>query len=496
MKNYLKHTVLSFMIIGLGHTLCAQDGKTKKAEQKYNQFDYVKAIEYYEALAEDGTVDAEVLKNLGNSHYLKANYEDAAKWYKELVAKGEKDLDPNYYYRYAQSLKSLQKYAESDKLMEKFITESEDDGRATKYASKKDYLKQIELNSGKFEVALAPFNTEKSDFAPSFYNDGVVFSSARDSSYAIKNIHNWNNASFLNLYQATTKDDSNFDVTKLSRKMNTKAHESSTVFTKDGKTMYFTRNNFKKGFTRGEDGVSRLKIYRANLVNGDWSNIEELPFNDDNYSVAHPALNSKEDKLYFASDMSGTLGESDIFYVDILPEGGFGTPQNLGAEINTEERETFPFITANDMLYFSSDGHPGLGGLDVFAVKLKAGKLSDFINLGTPLNTDEDDFSFILDEENKKGFFASNRPNGVGDDDIYMFTLTEPLNFTCSQFLAGIVKDKESGAILANADVQVLDVAGKVLGKTVSDEKGEFEITLDCNTNELTAIGIKADYTI
>jgi outer membrane protein OmpA-like peptidoglycan-associated protein len=491
-ENVLK--ILTIALLIFGQFSYAQDTRIKKAELKYDQFNYMDAIERYEALVEDGTADAEVLKKLGNSHYLNANYEEASKWYAQLLETPQNDFEPDYYYRYAQSLKSLQKYAESDIWMEKFIATSKADGRAAKYAAKKNYLQKITANTGNFEVMLAPFNTKSSDFAPSFYKKGVVFSSARDTGVVSRNIHNWNNDSFLNLYRADSTTENSFSVSKLSKKLNTKAHESSSVFTKDGETMYFTRNNYNKGFSRDEKGVSRLKIYRASLIDGEWKNIIELPFNGASYSVAHPALNKAEDKLFFASDMPGTFGESDIYYVDLLADGSFGDPKNLGADINTEGRETFPFVTDSDVLYFSSDGHPGLGGLDVFAVNLAEGQLSDFINLAPPLNTDEDDFSFIIDENTGKGFFASNRPNGVGGDDIYMFTTVIPINFECNQSLVGVVKNKTTMELLTNADVQVLDANGKVLGKTVSDQNGEFEIMMSCNKAELTVIGIKTDF--
>jgi outer membrane protein OmpA-like peptidoglycan-associated protein len=491
-ENVLK--ILTIALLIFGQFSYAQDTRIKKAELKYDQFNYMDAIERYEALVEDGTADAEVLKKLGNSHYLNANYEEASKWYAQLLETPQNDFEPDYYYRYAQSLKSLQKYAESDIWMEKFIATSKADGRAAKYAAKKNYLQKITANTGNFEVMLAPFNTKSSDFAPSFYKKGVVFSSARDTGVVSRNIHNWNNDSFLNLYRADSTTENSFSVSKLSKKLNTKAHESSSVFTKDGETMYFTRNNYNKGFSRDEKGVSRLKIYRASLIDGEWKKTVELPFNGASYSVAHPALNKAEDKLFFASDMPGTFGESDIYYVDLLADGSFGDPKNLGADINTEGRETFPFVTDSDVLYFSSDGHPGLGGLDVFAVNLAEGQLSDFINLAPPLNTDEDDFSFIIDENTGKGFFASNRPNGVGGDDIYMFTTVIPINFECNQSLVGVVKNKTTMELLTNADVQVLDANGKVLGKTVSDQNGEFEIMMSCNKAELTVIGIKTDF--
>ncbi|SHK86064.1 WD40-like Beta Propeller Repeat, partial [Maribacter aquivivus] len=386
----------------------AQDKKVRKADTKFTNYAYASAIQSYEQLVKDGYTEEEVYKNLGNANYLNANYEEASSWYGKLFSLKGADIDPEYMYRYAQTLKSLENYTESDTWMNKFKSTKTMDQRAIAFGENQDYLEQIEERSGRYELKNIGLNSKVSDFAPSFYEDGLVFSTARDSGLLSKNIHKWNNGSFLNLYKAAQDNQGNFtNVDKLSKKLNKKTHESSTAFTKDGNTMYFTRNNSDDGkFERDEDGVSRLKIYKATKENGEWNNIEELPFNGDSYSVAHPTLNNDETKLYFASDMPGTKGESDIYVVDINKDGTFSTPLNLGERINTEARETFPFVTESDKLYFSSDGHPGLGGLDVFATDLK-NERGEIYNVGRPLNGEEDDFSYIINEETKKGFFAS-----------------------------------------------------------------------------------------
>eukprot|EP01093_Parvamoeba_rugata_P018463 TRINITY_DN7898_c0_g3_i2.p1 TRINITY_DN7898_c0_g3~~TRINITY_DN7898_c0_g3_i2.p1 ORF type:complete len:553 (+),score=55.97 TRINITY_DN7898_c0_g3_i2:218-1876(+) len=398
-------------------------------------------------------------------------------------------------YRYAQTLKSLENYKESDMWMNKFKSAKENDQRALVFDENRDYLEQIEERSGRYELKNIGLNSKVSDFAPSFYEDGLVFSTARDSGLLSKNVHKWNNGSFLNLYKAAQDNQGNFtNVDKLSKKLNKKTHESSTAFTKDGNTMYFTRNNSDDGkFERDEDGVSRLKIYKATKENGEWNNIEELPFNGDSYSVAHPTLNNDESKLYFASDMPGTKGESDIYVVDINKDGTFSTPKNLGDRINTESRETFPFVTESDKLYFSSDGHPGLGGLDVFATDLK-NERGEVFNIGRPLNGEEDDFSYIINEETKKGFFASNRKGGQGNDDIYSFIEMTPLDFTCHTAITGIVKDQKTNALLTDASVTVYDKDNKVVSSSQTDASGVFEMEGNCSEGAYKVVATKADY--
>ncbi|MBU2975791.1 OmpA family protein [Zobellia sp. B3R18] len=473
----------------------AQEKKIKKADTKFTNYSYASAIQSYEDLVEDGYTEEEIFKNLGNANYLNANYEEAANWYGQLFQLGITDIDPEYMYRYAQTLKSLEKYDASDIWMNKFKKARSNDQRALAFGNNLDYLDQIEERSGRYELKNLALNSKVSDFAPSFYGKDLVFSTARDSGRISKNIHRWNNGAFLNLYKATGDGQGNFtSLEKLDRKLNKKTHESSTAFTKDGQTMYFTRNNSDNGkFSRDEEGISRLKIYRANLVAGEWDNIVELPFNGDGYSVAHPTLNKDETKLYFASDMPGTAGESDIFSVDINKDGTFGAPQNMGPQINTEARETFPFITESDILYFSSDGHPGLGGLDVFATDLKndSGRV---INVGRPLNGEEDDFSYIVNEETKKGYFSSNREGGVGNDDIYGFLETEPLDFTCHTNITGTVKDKKTGALLANASIKVYDSKKNLVASSETDANGAFAMEGDCTDGNYKIVATKTDY--
>lgn len=473
----------------------AQDKKLQKADTKFTNYAYASAIQSYEQLVKDGYTEEEVYKNMGNANYLNANYEEASSWYGKLFSLKGADIDPEYMYRYAQTLKSLENYKESDAWMNKFKSARENDQRALVFDENRDYLEQIEERSGRYELKNIGLNSKVSDFAPSFYEDGLVFSTARDSGLLSKNVHKWNNGSFLNLYKAAQDNQGNFtNVDKLSKKLNKKTHESSTAFTKDGNTMYFTRNNSDDGkFERDEDGVSRLKIYKAIKENGEWNNIEELPFNGDSYSVAHPTLNNDESKLYFASDMPGTKGESDIYVVDINKDGTFSTPKNLGDRINTESRETFPFVTESDKLYFSSDGHPGLGGLDVFATDLK-NERGEVFNIGRPLNGEEDDFSYIINEETKKGFFASNRKGGQGNDDIYSFIEMTPLDFTCHTAITGIVKDQKTNALLTDASVTVYDKDNKVVSSSQTDASGVFEMEGNCSEGAYKVVATKADY--
>ncbi|QHI38765.1 Outer membrane porin F [Kordia antarctica] len=481
-KKYIIYTLVSLFVL----TSYAQERKLAKADKKYESYAFINAIEIYEEVAEGGYKSKELFEKLGNSYYYNADLIKASKWYGELFKLGE-EVAPEYYFRYAQTLKAEKRYEESDQKMKEFNKLTGSDIRGNKFINTRNYLDQIAEKSDRFRIENLGVNSPYSDFAPSFYlENNLVFSSARDTGVATRFKHKWNARPFLDLYGAEVADNGNLsNVDKFSGKLNTKYHESTTVFSKDGNTMYFTRNNYYKGkYKKDEKGINKLKIFRATREDDRWTNIEELPFNSNLYSVAHPALSVDEKKLYFASDMPGTLGRSDLYVVDINDDGTFGEPKNLGKGINTEARENFPFISQDNELYFSSDGHVGLGGLDIFVMNLEDETLGIY-NVGEPVNSSMDDFSFIINTKTKKGYFASNRDGGQGDDDIYSFLETKSIKWTCEQEIAGVVKDEKTNAIIAGANVKLFDKDNKELSNTYSDEQGNFRFPQIVNCNEV-----------
>ncbi len=475
--------------------LSAQDRKTEKANKDFNSYSYAEAIESYETLVDKGYTNEEIYKNLGDAHYQNANYNKAADWFSKLFKLENTTVDADYMYRYAQSLKSSKEYEASTIWMQKYQMAKTADVRAKKISDSPDYLEKIEKQSGRYDIKNLAINSKASDFAPSFKGEQLIFSTARDTGIVSRIIHTWNNQPFTNLYSATVTSNGDFDNPSKLSSLNKKTHETSTAFTKDGSTVYFTRNNSENGnFARDEQGISRLKIFRANLTDGNWTNITELPFNGADFSTAHPALSPDERKLYFASDMVGTQGASDIFVVDIKDDGSFGTPQNLGKTINTEARETFPFVTDSNVLYFASDGHPGLGGLDVYATKIDELDNLYIVNTGKPVNSEQDDFSFIINDETKKGFFASNREGGQGSDDIYGFTENIEIDLTCNTLIAGLIKDQKDGSLLPGARITLVNTEGTTLAETISDTDGSFSLDGDCREGDYKLMGIGEGY--
>lgn len=478
MKN--KITLLLVCIASM--TIYSQKVKVAKADKNYDKFAYIDAIKTYERVFEKGYKTPDMLQKLGNAYYFNADLEKAAKWYGELFALTQ-EVEPEYYYRYAQSLKAMKDYKKADEMLVKFNQKSGNDLRAKLATAQKDYLAVIRKNSGRYTIENAGINSDKSDYGSAYLGNKVVFASARDTGGFAGRKHTWTNESFTNLYQAEMGAEGG--LTKAERfgnKLNSKFHESTPVFTKDGKTVYFTRNNFLNG-KKGKDAekATLLKVYRATLNGDQWENITELPFNSDNYNVAHPALSKDEKTLYFASNMPGTLGQSDIFKVAIKGDGSYGTPENLGNIINTEGRETFPFVSSDNEMYFASDGHPGLGGMDIFVSKLDNQTYKEAINVGEPLNSSKDDFSFIINNTTRLGYVSSNRDGGQGSDDIYRFKENKKLE--CEQFLSGVVTDKQTGLPIANAKVTLSDSNFNRLRDVITDAEGKFDFgKVDCNS--------------
>lgn len=463
----------------------SQEAAVKKGDKKYEKYAYIDAIKTYERVAEKGYKSPEMLQKLGNSYYFNADLANAAKWYGELFAMTE-DVDAEYFYRYSQSLKGIGEYDKANQMLDKFNQKSGIDTRAQLYAGQKNYLEQIKKNSRRYKLENAGINSGYSDYGSAFYGEKVVFASARDTGNFSKKKHAWTDQYFTNMYVSDLSGDGSLSAPqKFAKTLNTKFHESTPAFSKDGKTMYFTRNNYldgKKG--KSTDKVTFLKTYRATLDGDKWTNVTELPFNNNNYSVAHPALSPDGKTLYFASDMPGTLGSSDLFKVEIKADGSFGDPVNLGPKINTPGRETFPFISDDNEIYFASDGHPGLGGLDVFMAKIEKNSFSEIQNIGEPANTKQDDFGFLINSKTKVGFISSNREGGQGNDDIYKFLETKPLSFECRQLLSGMVTDQETGAIIVNAKVTLFDEKFNKLQEVTSDASGKYSFEeVECDTS-------------
>ena len=452
--------------------------KLKAANRQFENLSYIEAIRLYEEFlrdAKDPTTRREGLKKLAYSYRKMQDSRNAERVYADLL-RDYPDIESENYLYYAQSLASNQKYKESQKYYSIYGEKQTADLRAKRFTISLMDMSRFYRDSSSYKIQYLPINSRQADFSPMFYKGGLVFCSARDEEGSIKRVFSWNQTPFLDLYfvsdtsqlsihnglqtaqalggmSASNSDMPVLDekltkVEEFSRVLNTKYHEGPMTFFKGEQKAVFTRNNYNKGRVReSKNGTNRLKLYTADLVKNAWANVKELPFNSDEYSTGHPALTPDNTKMYFVSDMPGGYGGTDLYIVE-YNNGTWGTPVNLGKEINTEGNEMFPYIDENENLYFSSDGHEGLGGLDLFYAEMKGGiAYKGIVNLGAPLNSEKDDFGLITDIGRNSGFFASNRKRGIHDDNIYSFRREcRPLNL--------IVYDAATKIPLENVDIR------------------------------------------
>jgi len=404
----------------------------KKADELYEGYEYIKARDIYLKLYKRGLRSMELYKRLGDSYFKTAEYEEAVKWYDKLFKEGF-NLEPEYYFRYGQSLKATGNIEEGDKYIKQYYTLINDNIRLRQLQKKANILydEDIQLEYSTYEVdTLEKINSELSDYSPLVFEDRLYFTSNGHKPKGYKK-YLWNGLPFTDLYYSKIKappDEVSYPK-PIKGEVNSVYFEASITFTPDGKTMYYSRTDyFNDKLNVDENMVNKLKIFRAEYINGEWRTIEKLPFCSDNFTYSHPALSPDGKRLYFASNMPGTYGESDLWYVEIYDDNSYSYPQNLGPKINTSERESFPFISKDNKLYFASDGQIGYGGLDIFVTEIKEdGTFGDVLNLGPPINRNTDDFSFYIDPDQNYGYFASNRPGGKGMDDIYVFKKTDYL---------------------------------------------------------------------
>lgn len=459
--------------------IAGENPKLTRANKLYDKYAYKDAIVLYEELAAQNISYEHVANRLANSYRFINDMNNAEKWYAIVIGFQQKTSEDIF--NYAEALQENKKEDDANKYFEMFAELSPNDSRAKQWKEGKKTLEVIKKDNQRFRINTLDINSEYADFGATFYGNKVVFASSRIWEFSSKHQHSWNNQPYLDLYEAD-KDDSYklSNVIHFSNKVNSKLHDGPASFSQDGSQIYFTRNNFFKGHkTKSSDGVIKLEIFTSTKnKEGKWNNVTPFLFNNNEYSIGHPFVTEDGNTLFFSSDMPGGLGQSDIWYCTKNGDGSWSKPINCGATVNTEGKELFPFYSSNNMLFFASDGHVGLGGLDLFYSKFKTSAFTQSKNLGASINSSKDDFGFVINKNETKGYFCSNREGGKGDDDIYSFEMLK--KFEVEYIINGLVVDKDDKTPLAGSIVTITDGAGN-LKELKTDADGKYSLSVEPN---------------
>ena len=493
---------LFFLLLLISFSGVAQDHgdydftpNQSRADQLFERKYYGRALTIYEGLIKK--------KNIPNGNYITLKIaecyrrinkiQESEEWYRKASFD---EAASEYSFYYAEVLMQTGKYEEARKWYQDYLL-VQDDPVAQKRLESIQGMDRFYRDSAFYDIQNLALNSEQKDFSPFFAEEGIVFVSSRKRPIIdeFKQRYHLDESLFLNLYRSSKPtSDVDKDVNFFFKKqLGTAFHEGPGVIFDNGVKMFFTRNNVKKGHKvlKGEDGFTRLKLFYAERkdTKSYWDQPVELPFNDANFSNGHPAILDNGNTLVFVSDRPGTMGKADLFISHKEGET-WSEPTNLGPEINSPQREMFPFISKDgSTLYYASEGLGGLGGLDIFRVAIKDGEFGLPVNVGYPVNSSKDDFGFIVDATGKEGFFASNREGGKGDDDIYYFNYTKPPFVR----LEGVIVDEDSREPLEEADITLRSKEGVVIASAKSGPLGDFGFDLEWD-QDYEVYGTKATY--
>lgn len=466
----MKNIIQTIFILTIAFQFAyAQNDDTKKADKHFNRLEYIDAIKDYEKLVSKGKADAYVYRQLAISSYNVSNTDKASDYYSQYLDMTEDALADDYF-RYAQLLMAKEDFKAAKEAFQEFAQKAPNDSRAKAFKANPNFMNDLQNMEANYKAKALELNSEYSDFGGYENDNYLYFVSSRNES---RKSYGWNKQPTADIYKAENVAGTFKNEKLLPGDINSKFNEGTMAITNDGQTIYFTRNDYLDGdYEINSEGISQLRIYRAKMVNGEWKDIEPLPFTSSEYSVSHPALSPDNSTLYFSSDMDGSYGDSDLYMVSINDDGSFGEPQNLGENINTEGRENFPFIDADGKLFFSSDGHLGLGGLDVYYANMDGGSYGKPKNLGAPINSSMDDFAFKYFNQVDRGYVSSNRGENPLDDNIYTVELLKPLDET--NIIVSVL-NVDTNQPLSSAEVIIYDDEENQISAANTNDSGEAQ---------------------
>lgn len=456
-------TILFFTIA----TSCSER-RIYQGDRHYDAWAYAEAIPHYEKVYFKNPIK-DVGEKLADCYYKTGQLESAEAVYEKVISLSTENK--TQYVNYAKVLMANGKYEEAEEKLNDYLGAYPNDKVALMLLKSCNSISDRYIDTTLYELTEVATGDFVNSFSVAQYEDNIVFV-GEQKPYAGRKKNPWTGNSYLNLYSMEKSEDGNWlQPNLLKGDINGPFHEGPASFNYDGTEVYFTRSNyFKRKMTVNEERENNLKIFKAYLVDGEWTNLEELPFNSDDYSVGHPALTPCCYTLYFVSDMPGGFGGTDLYRTDLV-EGKWSDPENLGADVNTEGNEMFPYVDEDGTLFFSSDAHNSMGGLDVFMTYFNGERWMQPENLNYPINSNKDDFGYVINLESNTGFISSSRTD---KDKIYEFSKHAP---TFNLF--GFAHEKGNQTPVEGVGVEITDnETGKVL-HAVSGEDGKFEIRLE-----------------
>jgi len=472
----MNKSIILFSIISLfAISGVAQNPTVKSANKLYFAKLYVQAIPKYESALKKDSANADVLTNLGDCYRLTNNNRGQLICYGKLVKTGKAEEIHKLYY--GQALMEAGKYDDAKKYMEEY----KGDKRGEEFTKAITNLQKFSKNADAYTLKEFPFNSNCDDFSAfTFLNDKIVFTSNRTKSTWITRRHGWTGNSYCHMYMTEKNEFGEYETPAMFiAEYAPKYNDGPFCASKDGTNIFFTRNSTNKK-DKSLDGSQKLKIMQATILNDNFQSMMVLKFNSNEYNCAHPAISADGNTLYFSSDMGGGQGGMDLYYCKKDAGGAWGSPVNLGEKVNTKGNEIFPSITEDNTLYFASNGHEGLGGLDVYETKIKNDKPGKVYNMGKPVNSEHDDFAYNLNADGKKGYLSSNRKNGGMNDDIYNVDVLRKV--ARGKTVNFIVKNKETQEVLPLTTIKLNT------DSFTTNEKGEFQFVLEEDVNYKLAV--------
>jgi outer membrane protein OmpA-like peptidoglycan-associated protein len=452
----------------------AQLTMVQLADRERINMAYANAIQQYTQAFELGEDDPAAMRHLAECYRSVRDLPNAAVWYKRLLSSGK--AQPQDLFDLVRALRFEGKYAESDQWMEDLAGLIKEDEGYAQHGTLAAVKKLMEKPAFPCTVMPMEANGPYAEIAPVLDGGRLLFSSARRSTVSMSDVHTWDNTPFLDMFSAPLdKQGVCGEASVFAPSLNTRWHESDPQVSREHHELYFTRNSFEDGHVRqSANGVSNLKIYIADSTANGWAGERPFAYNNDEYSVGHPSLSDNGKRLYFASDMPGGYGGADIYVCKRQKDGSWGEPKNLGPTVNTKSNELYPTIFRNDVLFFTSDGHWGLGGQDIFLVEHLLSRPKPAVNVGAPVNSRSDDYALDMLKDGTLGFFTSNRNGDVGNSDIYRFNNAHPYEKTT--LISGTVSDSFTDEPLERVPVRVFNLQRQEIARTLTRADGHFEL--------------------